>query len=59
MQTALSARRATIADIPFLARIEYEASLPPLNQCFWEDILQGTGTSAIQFIEGNRPGEVV
>lgn len=51
MQTALSTRKATIADIPFLARIEYEASLPPLNHCFWEDILQGTGTSSLQFIE--------
>ena len=51
MQVALSHRKATIADIPFLARIEYEASLPPLNQCFWEDILHGTETSALQFIE--------
>ncbi|MCC3469403.1 MAG: GNAT family N-acetyltransferase [Microcoleus sp. PH2017_06_SFM_O_A] len=51
MQTTLNTRKATIADIPFLARIEYEASLPPLNQCFWEDILQGTGTNAMQFIE--------
>jgi ribosomal protein S18 acetylase RimI-like enzyme len=51
MQTTINTRKATIADIPFLARIEYEASLPPLNQCFWEDILQGTGTSAMQFIE--------
>jgi GNAT superfamily N-acetyltransferase len=51
MQTTLNVRKATIADIPFLARIEYEASLPPMNHCFWEDILQGTGTSALQFIE--------
>jgi ribosomal protein S18 acetylase RimI-like enzyme len=51
MQARLSTRKATIADIPFLARIEYEASLPPLNQCFWEDILQDTETSALQFIE--------
>jgi ribosomal protein S18 acetylase RimI-like enzyme len=51
MQAMLSTRQATIADIPFLARIEYEASLPPFNYCFWEDILQGTGTSALQFIE--------
>lgn len=46
-----SIRKATIADIPFLAKIEYEASLPPLNHCFWEDILHDTGTSALQFIE--------
>ncbi len=51
MQAELTTRKATIADIPFLARIQYEASLPPLNQCFWEDILQGTETSALQFIE--------
>lgn len=51
MQAPLSTRKATIADISFLAKIEYEASLPPLNQCFWEDILQGTQTGALQFIE--------
>lgn len=51
MSAALSTRKATPADIPFLAKIEYEASLPPLNHCFWEDILAGTGTSALQFIE--------
>lgn len=51
MQAALSTRKATFADIPFLARIEYEASLPPLNHCFWEDLLQGTGTDALQFIQ--------
>ncbi|WP_373541281.1 GNAT family N-acetyltransferase [Chamaesiphon sp.] len=51
MQTTLNVRKAKIADIPFLARIEYEASLPPLNHCFWEDILQGTDTSVLPFIE--------
>lgn len=51
MQAALSTRKATISDIPFLARISYEASLPPLNQCFWDSILQGTGTSALQLVE--------
>ncbi|MEM9091522.1 MAG: hypothetical protein AAGC93_22630 [Cyanobacteria bacterium P01_F01_bin.53] len=51
MPASLSTRRATIADIPFLARIEYEASLPPFNYCFWEDMLQGTDTTALQFIE--------
>jgi ribosomal protein S18 acetylase RimI-like enzyme len=51
MQAGLNTRKAAIADIPFLARIEYEASLPPLNQCSWEDILEGTETSALQFIE--------
>lgn len=51
MLATLSTRKATNADIPFLARIEYEASLPPLNHCFWEDLLKGTRTTALQFIE--------
>ncbi|BCL39976.1 GNAT family N-acetyltransferase [Nostoc sp. MS1] len=51
MSTTLNTRKATNADIPFLARIEYEASLPPLNHCFWENLLDGTGTTALQFIE--------
>jgi len=51
METKLNTRKAIIADVPFLARIDYEASLPPLNHCFWEDILEGTQTTALQFIE--------
>jgi GNAT superfamily N-acetyltransferase len=51
MSTSLTTRKATIADIPFLTQIEYEASLPPLNHCFWEDLLEGTGTTALEFIE--------
>jgi ribosomal protein S18 acetylase RimI-like enzyme len=51
MQDTINVRKATIADIPFLAQIEYEASLPPLNHCFWEDILQDTSTSVLEFIE--------
>jgi ribosomal protein S18 acetylase RimI-like enzyme len=51
MQTTLETRRATIADIPFLAKIDYEASLPPMNHCFWEDLLEGTGTGALPFLE--------
>jgi ribosomal protein S18 acetylase RimI-like enzyme len=51
MPTGSSIRNATNADISFLARIEYEASLPPLNRCFWEDILHGTDTGALPFIE--------
>jgi ribosomal protein S18 acetylase RimI-like enzyme len=50
MLATLHARKAAIADIPFLARIEYEASLPPMNRCFWEDLLEGIGTSALDFI---------
>lgn len=48
---SLTTRKATSADIPFLAQIEYEASLPPLDHCFWEDLLEGTGTTALEFIE--------
>jgi ribosomal protein S18 acetylase RimI-like enzyme len=51
MQTTLRTRKATIADIPFLAKIDYEASLPPLNHCFWEDILKGTRTGSLPFLE--------
>ncbi|MEM9154227.1 MAG: GNAT family N-acetyltransferase [Cyanobacteria bacterium P01_F01_bin.33] len=51
MSATLSTRKAKTADISFLAKIEYEASLPPLNHCFWEDVLQGTGTGALPFIE--------
>lgn len=57
MLATLSTRKATTADIPFLARIEYEASLPPLNHCFWEDMLHGTGATAIQFIEAELRAE--
>ncbi len=48
---ALRTRKAQSADIPFLAQIIYEASLPPQNRCFWDDILPGTGTNSFQFIE--------
>lgn len=51
MSATLTTRKATIADIPFLVRIEYEASLPPFDHCFWEDLLEGTDTTALQFIE--------
>jgi hypothetical protein len=51
MQTTLKTRKATISDIPFLAKIDYEASLPPLNHCFWEDLLEGNGTGALPFLE--------
>ncbi|MEM8605231.1 MAG: GNAT family N-acetyltransferase [Cyanobacteria bacterium P01_H01_bin.121] len=50
-QAALKLRQATIADIPFLARIVYEASLPPLNHCFWDDLLHDMSTTSVQFIE--------
>lgn len=51
MSTELGTRLATPADIPFLARIEYEACLPPDDHCFWDELLEGTGTTALQFIQ--------
>lgn len=51
MLKTLSTRKATIADIPNLAQIIYEASLPPMDYCYWEDILVGTNTSALRFLE--------
>ncbi len=47
----LQVQTGTIADIPFLAQIEYESSLPPLNQSFWDEVLQDTNTSSLRFIE--------
>lgn len=57
MLATLSTRKAIAADIPFLVQIEYEASLPPSNHCFWEDLLEGTGTTAQQFIEAELRAE--
>jgi GNAT superfamily N-acetyltransferase len=47
----LKVRKATSTDIPFLAQTSYESSLPPQNHSPWDDILEGTGTSAIEFLE--------
>lgn len=47
----LRVRKATLIDIPFLALTSYEATLPPLNHSPWDDMLEGTGTSAIKFLE--------
>jgi ribosomal protein S18 acetylase RimI-like enzyme len=43
-------RSATIADIAFLAKIQYESILPPCDSCFWEPVLADTGTPILQFI---------
>jgi ubiquinone biosynthesis protein Coq4/ribosomal protein S18 acetylase RimI-like enzyme len=50
-QATAQIRPATPADISFLAEIIYEASLPPSDHSFWEDILQGTGTGVLSFLE--------
>jgi GNAT superfamily N-acetyltransferase len=47
----LQIRQATIADISFLARIQYESFLPPAGYCFWDDVLMGINTSSLQLIE--------
>jgi ribosomal protein S18 acetylase RimI-like enzyme len=47
----LQVRKAAIADIPFLTQIQYESTLPPMNQCFWDETLQDTGTESFRFIE--------
>jgi GNAT superfamily N-acetyltransferase len=44
-------RPTTIGDIPFLAKIQYESTLPPLDYCFWDPVLDNTGTATLQFIE--------
>lgn len=44
-------RKAVREDIPFLARLEYEASLPPLNASLWDDLLEPTGTPTLTFLE--------
>jgi len=44
-------RAAEPRDIPFLARMMYEAALPPLNHCFWGDFLVGLDTPTIAFLE--------
>ncbi len=43
-------RQGTIADIPFLAKIVYEASLPPLNHSLWDDLLKRTKTNSLDFL---------
>ncbi|MEO1076055.1 MAG: GNAT family N-acetyltransferase [Bacteroidota bacterium] len=49
--TDVSARLGTLADAAFLARIDYFASLPPDDHCFWDDLLAPTGTTALAFLE--------
>ena len=44
-------RAATVADIPFLAKMDIEASLPPLGVTFWDHHLENTGTDALTFVE--------
>lgn len=47
----LPVRTATAQDIPFLAQMDVEASLPPLGVTFWDHHLENTGTDALTFVE--------
>lgn len=44
-------RRAMQADIPFLAWCNYEASSPYPGFCYWDPLLEATGTDTMKFIE--------
>jgi ribosomal protein S18 acetylase RimI-like enzyme len=44
-------RRATRADIPFLAWCNYEASSPAPGFCYWDPLLAGLGSETMAFIE--------
>ena len=52
-QSAISeaVRSARHQDIPFIARMDLEASRAPFDESFWEKLLATTGTSPTQFIE--------
>lgn len=44
-------RAAKPNDIPFLARMNLEATLPPLGVSFWDSLLEGTRTETRDFLE--------
>lgn len=47
----LQVRRATRADIPFIAWCNYEASSPAPNFCYWDPLLEGLNTDTMAFIQ--------
>jgi ribosomal protein S18 acetylase RimI-like enzyme len=47
----LTTRRATRDDIPFLAWCNFEATSPHPGFCYWDPLLEHTGTPTMQFIE--------
>lgn len=47
----LMVRHATRADLPFVAWCNYEASSPYPGFCYWDPLLEGTGTATMAFIE--------
>lgn len=50
-EQARAVRKATGEDVPFLARMGYEASLPPFEASFWDRLVEPTGTSTPVFLE--------
>lgn len=50
-ENRLTARRATRQDIPFLAWCNVEATSPKPGFCYWDSLLEVTGTSAMRFME--------
>lgn len=50
-QGALTARRATRNDIPFLAWCNVEATSPEPGFCYWDPLLEATGTPTTRFVE--------
>lgn len=44
-------RPATWQDVPFLARMDLEASRVPFKQSFWEELLEPVGTPPPRFLE--------
>ena len=46
---APNVRSANVQDIPFLARMEIEASIPPFGVSMWERVLVGTGADPLTF----------
>ncbi|MEM8795953.1 MAG: GNAT family N-acetyltransferase [Pseudomonadota bacterium] len=44
-------RSGTKDDVLFLARMGYEASLPPFKESFWDDLIRPTGTETLAFLE--------
>lgn len=47
----LLVRRATPADIDFLAWCNYESSSPEPGFCYWDSLLEGLNTSTMNFIK--------
>jgi GNAT superfamily N-acetyltransferase len=49
--SSFTVRRATAADVPFVAWCNFEASSPAPGFCYWDPLLEGLGTKTMAFIE--------